>query len=160
MTKISYKALLFLVALIFFTQTFLNGATVYSQEVYPADTAVLTRENDIWLLACIINGEARGEPYVGQVAVGAVVLNRVESPYFPGTVSGVIYQERAFDAVKDGQVTLTPTNSCINAARDAMNGWDPVDGALYYWNPKTATSRWIKRLTIFKTIENHVFAKY
>ncbi|GHV38969.1 spore cortex-lytic enzyme [Clostridia bacterium] len=116
-----------------------------------------SRENDIWLLACVINGEGRGESYLGQVAIGAVVMNRVKSPLFPDTVYGVIYQPGAFDAVKDGQINLTPTQSCINAARDAMNGWDPVDGALFYWNPKTATSKWVLSLTITKSIENHVF---
>ena len=116
-------------------------------------------ESDVWLLGCVINGEGRGESYLGQVAIGAVVLNRVKHPSFPNTISGVIYQTGAFDAVKDGQINLTPSQSCLNAARDALNGWDPVDGALYYWNPKTATNKWIQTLTITKVIGNHAFAK-
>jgi len=122
-------------------------------------TASSDRESDIWLLACVINGEGRGESYIGQVSIGAVVMNRVRHASFPNTISGVIYQPGAFDAVSDGQILLTPTQSCINAARDAFNGWDPVDGALFYWNPRTATSKWIQTLTITKTVGNHVFAK-
>ncbi|MDR0958330.1 MAG: spore cortex-lytic enzyme [Clostridiales bacterium] len=114
-------------------------------------------ENDVWLLACVINGEGRGESYLGQVAIGAVVVNRVESPLFPDTLSGVVYQPGAFDAVSDGQVKLTPSESCLDAARDALRGWDPTGGALFYWNPKTATSQWIKQLTVVKEIGNHVF---
>ncbi len=121
-------------------------------------TVANTREQNLWLLACLINGEGRGEPYLGQVAIGAVVMNRVRSPEFPNSISGVIYQPGAFDVVYDGQIKLTPSESCINAARDAMNGWDPVNGAEYYWNPETATSKWVQTLTITKQIENHVFA--
>ena len=117
------------------------------------------RESDVWLLACLINGEGRGESYIGQVSIGAVVMNRVKHAGFPNTISGVIYQPGAFDAVSDGQILLAPTQSCINAARDAMNGWDPVDGAVFYWNPKTATSKWVLTLTVTKTVGNHVFAK-
>jgi len=117
------------------------------------------RESDVWLLACVINGEGRGEAYIGQVAIGAVVMNRVKHASFPNTISGVIYQPGAFDAVSDGQILLTPTQSCINAARDALNGWDPVDGAIFYWNPRTATNKWVQTLTVTKTVGNHVFAK-
>jgi len=117
------------------------------------------RESDVWLLACLINGEGRGESYIGQVSIGAVVMNRVKHTGFPNTISGVIYQPGAFDAVSDGQILLAPTQSCINAARDAMNGWDPVDGAVFYWNPVTATSKWVLTLTVTKTVGNHVFAK-
>ena len=124
----------------------------------PADASG-SRENDVWMLASVINGEGRGESYLGQVAIGAVVMNRVKHASFPNTIAGVIYQPGAFDAVSDGQILLTPTQSCINAARDAMNGWDPVDGAIFYWNPQTATSKWIQTLTVMKTIGNHVFAK-
>ena len=95
------------------------------------------------LLAKLIYGEARGEPYTGQVAVGAVVLNRVKSSSFPNTVAGVIYQNGAFDVVKDGQINLTPNATAKKAAQDALNGWDPSYGAIYYFNPSTATNKWI-----------------
>lgn len=115
-------------------------------------------ESEVYLLAQLINGEARGEPYTGQVAVGAVVLNRVKSPSFPNTISGVIYQTGAFDAVSDGQIYLTPSQDSIRAARDAMNGWDPTGGALYYYNPATATSGWIWTRQITLSIGRHNFA--
>ena len=95
------------------------------------------------LLSRVIYGEARGEPYTGQVAVGAVVMNRIKSSSFPNTLSGVVYQSGAFDAVKDGQVNLTPDSTAKKAAQDAMNGWDPSYGAIYYFNPSTATNKWI-----------------
>ena len=95
------------------------------------------------LLARVIYGESRGEPYTGQVAVGAVVMNRIKSSSFPNTLSGVVYQSGAFDAVKDGQVNLTPNSTAIKAAQDAMNGWDPSYGAIYYFNPSTTTNKWI-----------------
>ena len=112
---------------------------------------------DVYLLASVIHGEARGEPYEGQVAVGAVVLNRVESDNFPDTIAGVIYQNGAFDAVRDGQISLTPNETAIQAAIDALSGNDPTEGALYYWNPTTATSRWIWSVPITTSIGNHVF---
>lgn len=112
---------------------------------------------DSYLLARLIYAEARGEPYTGQVAVGAVVLNRVKSSSFPNTVSGVIYQAGAFDVVSDGQINLTPNSTAIRAAQDAMNGWDPTYGCLFYYNPKTATSKWMKAKTVHLTIGNHVF---
>ncbi len=115
--------------------------------------------SDLYLLARIVYGEARGEPYTGQVAVAAVVLNRVKSPDFPNTISGVVYQPWAFTCVNDGQINLAPDQTAINAARDAMNGWDPSYGALYYYNPKTATSQWVKQLKIHVTIGRHVFAR-
>lgn len=114
--------------------------------------------SDLYLLARCIYGEARGESYTGQVAVGAVVLNRVESSQFPNTISGVIYQKGAFTAVDDGQINLTPDQTAINAARDAMNGWDPTYGCLYYYNPATATSSWIFSRQTVTTIGRHVFA--
>lgn len=113
---------------------------------------------DVLLLARLIYGEARGESYVGQVAVGAVVLNRIKSASFPNTMSGVIYQKYAFTAVDDGQINLTPNETAKKAARDAMNGWDPSYGALYYYNPATATSKWIFSRKTTVTIGNHVFA--
>lgn len=118
-----------------------------------------TSQNDITMLARTVYGEARGEPYKGQVAVAAVVLNRVKSPDFPNTVAGVIFQPGAFDAVKDGQYYLQPDEVAFRAARDAANGWDPSGGALFYWNPKTATSKWIWSRPITIQIGNHVFAK-
>ena len=115
--------------------------------------------NDLNLLARIIHGEARGESYTGQVAVGAVVLNRVRSSSFPNTISGVIYQPGAFTAVSDGQINKPVVQTCVNAARDAMNGWDPSGGALYYYNPAIATSSWIWSRPVVARIGNHVFCK-
>ena len=114
---------------------------------------------DVYLLARLIYGEARGESYVGQVAVGAVVMNRIKSASFPNTMSGVIYQKYAFTAVADGQINLTPNETAKKAARDAMNGWDPSYGAIYYYNPAVATSAWIFTRKTTVTIGNHVFAK-
>ncbi len=113
---------------------------------------------DVALLARLIYGEARGESYVGQVAVGAVVMNRIRSASFPNTMSGVIYQKYAFTAVDDGQINLTPNATAKKAAQDALNGWDPTYGALYYYNPATATSQWIFTRQTTVTIGNHVFA--
>lgn len=113
--------------------------------------------NDEYLLARLVYGEARGEPYTGQVAVAAVVLNRVKSSSFPNTIAGVIYQSGAFTAVSDGQINLTPNATALRAARDAMNGWDPTYGCLFYYNPKTATSAWIRSKKINLTIGDHVF---
>lgn len=115
--------------------------------------------NNVNLLARIINGEARGESYTGQVAVGAVVLNRVNSPSFPNTISGVIYQPGAFTAVSDGQINKPVVQSCYDAARDALNGWDPSGGAIYYYNRATATSSWIWSRPVVARIGNHVFCK-
>ncbi len=114
---------------------------------------------NIELLARAVYGEARGEPYVGQVAVAAVILNRVDDSRFPKTISGVVYQSGAFDVVADGQINLTPNATAYQAARDALNGWDPTYGCLYYYNPKTATNAWIKQLPIALTIGSHVFCK-
>lgn len=113
--------------------------------------------SDVYLLAKLVYGEARGEPYTGQVAVAAVVLNRVKSSKFPNTISGVIYQPYAFTAVDDGQINLTPNETAKAAARDAMNGWDPTNGCLYYYNPATATSSWIWSRPIVTTIGRHNF---
>lgn len=115
-------------------------------------------DSEVYTLARLINGEARGEPYIGQVAVGAVVLNRVKSPSFPNTISGVVYQPGAFDAVADGQINLNPGQDSLRAARDAMNGWDPTGGALYYYNPATATNGWIWTRQITLAIGRHNFA--
>jgi N-acetylmuramoyl-L-alanine amidase len=118
-----------------------------------------TNNSDVNLLAHIIHGEARGEPYTGRVAVGAVVLNRTRDSRFPKTISGVIYQPGAFDAVYDGQINLEPDAESYKAARDALNGWDPTYGCIYYWNPATATSSWIWSRQIVTQIGKHVFAK-
>ncbi|MPN52622.1 Spore cortex-lytic enzyme [bioreactor metagenome] len=107
----------------------------------------------------MISGEARGEPYIGQVAVGAVIINRCKHPNFPNSVYGVIFEPGAFDAVKDGQYYQEPTESAVKAAKAALGGWDPSNGAIYYWNPVTATSKWIWSRPIIARIGNHVFAK-
>lgn len=123
-----------------------------------AVSARIYREKEIELLSRLVNGEARGEPYIGQVAVAAVVLNRVRHDAFPNTISGVIFQTGAFDAVWDGQFDLEPTASCVRAARDAMNGWDPTGGCIYYYNPVTATNRWIRTREVQLSIGKHAFA--
>lgn len=111
------------------------------------------------LLAHLIYGEARGEPYLGKVAVAAVVLNRVSDDRFPKTIAGVVYEPGAFDAVDDGQINLQPDGDAYNAARDALNGWDPTSGCIYYYNPATATSSWIWSRPIMLKIGKHNFAK-
>lgn len=113
--------------------------------------------NDVTVLAKMIHGEARGEPYIGKVAVGAVILNRVKDKKFPDSVYGVCFQPGAFDAVSDGQYYMEPDKSSVNAAKAAIGGWDPTYGALYYWNPSTATSKWIWSRTIMTKIGKHVF---
>lgn len=118
-----------------------------------------TTTSDLNLLARVVYGEARGEPYAGQVAVAAVVLNRVRSSSFPNTISGVVYQSGAFTAVSDGQINLTPNTTAYNAARDALNGWDPSGGAIYYFNPNTATNAWIWSRPHIVTIGKHRFCK-
>ncbi len=125
----------------------------------PTGQGSATSSNDVTLLAMVINGEARGESYEGQVAVGAVVLNRVRHSSFPNTIAGVIYQKGAFTAVDDGQINKAIQQSCFNAAKDALNGWDPSGGAIYYYNPATATSSWIWSRPVIKRIGKHVFCK-
>lgn len=122
----------------------INAASAYSS-------------SDVWLLAKLISAEARGESYTGQVAVGAVVLNRVAHSSFPDTVAGVIYQNGAFSCVTDSNWRVAPTSTAQKAARDAMNGWDPSGGAIYYYNPRTAQSKWIRSRPVLCTIGNHVF---
>ena len=117
-----------------------------------------SRDRELYLLARIISAEARGEPYEGQVAVGAVVLNRVRHPSFPNTLSGVIYQNGAFTAVVDGQFDQPIADSAYKAARDALNGWDPSGGAIYYYNPAKTTNKWIYSRPVIKRIGQHVFA--
>ena len=120
-----------------------------------------TTDSDIQLLARAINGEARGEPYEGQVAVGAVILNRVEHSSFPNTIAGVIYQPGAFTAVADGQINvpIDENSTVYKAARDALNGWDPTNGCIYYFNPNTATNSWIWSRPLVKVIGKHRFCK-
>ncbi len=113
--------------------------------------------SDLYLLARLVYGEARGEPYKGKVAVAAVVLNRVESSSFPGSIAGVVYQSGAFDVVKDGQINMAPDEESIKAARDAMNGYDPTNGCLYYHNPSKSTNKWMLSRPITVTIGSHAF---
>ncbi|MBO8163035.1 MAG: cell wall hydrolase [Brevibacillus sp.] len=115
--------------------------------------------NDLKLMANAVYGEARGEPYIGQVAIAAVILNRVKSPSFPDTPSGVIFEPRAFTAVADGQIWLTPNEQAKKAVRDALAGWDPTDGCIYYFNPDTATSKWIWSRPQVKRIGKHIFCR-
>ncbi|WHY00072.1 spore cortex-lytic enzyme [Neobacillus sp. DY30] len=115
--------------------------------------------NDIRLMANAVYGEARGEPYEGQVAVAAVIINRVQSASFPNTAAGVIYEPGAFTAVADGQINLTPNETAKKAVQDALNGWDPSGNALYYFNPDTATSSWIWSRPQIKKIGKHIFCK-
>ena len=114
-------------------------------------------QSEIALLARIISAESRGEPYEGQVAVGAVILNRIAHPSFPNTLAGVIYQPGAFSCLDDGQVNEPVSESAARAARDAMNGWDPTGGAIYYFNPNTATSKWIWSRPVITVIGSHRF---
>lgn len=115
--------------------------------------------NDLKMMANAVYGEARGEPYVGQVAIAAVILNRVDSPSFPNTPSGVIFEPRAFTAVADGQIWLTPNESAKKAVQDALNGVDPTGGCTYYFNPETATSAWIWGRPQVKKIGKHIFCR-
>jgi N-acetylmuramoyl-L-alanine amidase len=133
--------------------------TLNAMGIANSDSSSGGNANDanIELLARVINGEARGEPYEGQVAVGAVVLNRVQHPSFPNSIAGVVYQKGAFTAVDDGQINAEMYASSHRAARDALNGWDPTNGAIYYYNPKTATNKWIRTREVICTIGRHVF---
>lgn len=118
-----------------------------------------TNNQDVLLLARAINGEARGEPYDGQVAVGAVILNRTRDSRFPSTIAGVVYQPGAFTAIVDGQIHAEMKPTSINAARDALNGWDPSGGAVYYFNPATSTNKWIWSRPLIKVIGKHRFCR-
>ena len=148
---------MFLMMLLFFI-FFINEGIVKEDVSYAASSS---SASDLQLMARAINGEARGEPYEGQVAVGAVILNRVKSSQFPNTIAGVIYQSGAFTAVADGQInTPIDENSTVyKAAQDAMNGWDPTGGCIYYFNPATATNKWIWSRPVVKTIGKHRFCK-
>lgn len=134
--------------------------TLAAMGIYNSSTSNSSTNNtDLNLLARLIYAEARGEPYTGQVAVGAVVLNRVRSSSFPNSIAGVIYQRGAFSVVDDGQINYSPNATAIKAARDALNGWDPTSGCIYYFNPNTATSSWIWSRPHVITIGNHRFCK-
>jgi N-acetylmuramoyl-L-alanine amidase len=144
-------------------QTGANGNTANNKAATPPNKPTSVNipkgfsQNDIRLMANAVYGESRGEPYIGQVAVAAVILNRVQSQAFPNTVSGVIFQPGAFTAVADGQIYLTPNDTAKKAVIDAINGWDPTDNALYYFNPATATSPWIWSRPQIKRIGKHIF---
>ncbi len=118
-----------------------------------------TASGDTYLLARCVYGEARGESYKGQVAVAAVILNRVKSSKFPNSIAGVIYQPGAFSVVNDGQINLSPNDSALKAAKDAMNGYDPTGGCIYYYNPAKTSNKWIRSRPIILTIGQHVFCK-
>jgi N-acetylmuramoyl-L-alanine amidase len=155
------------------TKAKLTKATKYNKQTAPKSPAPKSTgtkttasntpkgfsQNDIRLLANAVHGESRGEPYIGQVAVAAVILNRVNSPSFPNTVSGVIFEPGAFTAVADGQIWLTPNETSRKAVLDAINGWDPTGEAMYYFNPATATSSWIWGRPQIKRIGKHIFCK-
>lgn len=136
-------------------------ATLKAMGIYNSSSSSSGSSNssNLNLLSHLIYGEARGEPYSGQVAVGAVIMNRVRSSSFPNTISGVIYQAGAFDAVRDGQINLNPDSTARKAAQDAINGWDPSYGAIYYFNPNTATNKWIWSRPMTVTIGRHRFCK-
>ncbi|MNO32190.1 Spore cortex-lytic enzyme precursor [compost metagenome] len=133
-----------------------NAANTNTAELSSGNTMGLS-ENDLKIMANAVYGESRGEPFEGQVAVAAVILNRVKSPSFPNTPSGVIFQPGAFTAVADGQIYLEPNEQARKAVQQALNGWDPSGGCIYYFNPKTATSKWIWSRPQVKTIGEHIF---
>jgi len=137
-----------------FLRRYGQEGTVYAQGAGRATV------DDVHLLARLVSGEARGEPYTGQVAVAAVIINRVESPKFPSTVSGVVYQPHAFESVSNGEIwRQPPSDENIKAARAALNGWDPTYGCLFFWNPSKPVSKWIWTRQIIRRIGNHVFGK-
>lgn len=157
-SKLVKMGILFSLALLLVTSYFLWNTEEKNQTVYAASG---NSTSDVQLMARAINGEARGEPYEGQVAVGAVILNRVKDAKFPNTIAGVIYEKGAFTAVADGQINkaISEGSTVYKAARDAMNGWDPTGGAIYYFNPATATNKWIWSRPLIKTIGKHRFCK-
>ena len=152
-------SLLFVLTIISMLALFYSFSLLGVEETVKASGGGNT--SDVPLLARAINGEARGEPYEGQVAVGAVILNRVKDPRFHNTIAGVIYQQGAFTAVADGQINvpIDEDSTVVKAAQDALNGWDPTGGAIYYFNPDTATNKWIWSRPLIKTIGKHRFCK-
>lgn len=149
---------LILILLIIIISIIFIGSDIKEENV---SYAASSKTSDVQLMARAINGEARGEPYEGQVAVGAVILNRVTSSQFPNTIAGVIYQSGAFTAVADGQInqSIAEGSTVYKAAQDAINGWDPTGGCIYYFNPATATNQWIWSRPVVKTIGKHRFCK-
>jgi len=135
------------------------GVTLSSGGANSSSSSATIISSDHRLLAKLVYAEARGETYKGKVAVAAVVLNRVASSSFPNTISGVVYQKGAFTCVSNGSINNTPTNECIRAALEAMNGWDPTNGCLYYYNPRLTDDQWIRTRTVVTVIGNHKFAK-
>lgn len=156
---IKWAIILFIITIIILLFINISKENTGTSSVVAANNASNT--SDIQLMARAINGEARGEPYEGQVAVGAVILNRVKDSKFPNTIAGVIYQSGAFTAVADGQINvpIAQGSTVLKAAQDAMNGWDPTGGAIYYFNPATATNKWIWSRPLIKTIGKHRFCK-
>ncbi|MBQ8379746.1 MAG: cell wall hydrolase [Clostridia bacterium] len=151
------------VACIFFILILMVTITIYAQTKKAESSISTTKasgDNMVELLARLINGEARGEPYIGQVAVGAVIMNRVKDPSFPNTIAGVIYQKGQFSCITDGQfdVAIDEDSTVYKAAEDAMNGVDPTNGALYFYNPSKTKSKWLFSLKTVTTIGKHVFA--
>ena len=151
--QIFFIALIFTILLILLINIIGNNNNSYAAQT--------SGTSDIQLMARAINGEARGEPYEGQVAVGAVILNRVKSSKFPNTIAGVIYEKGDITEVSDGQINvpIAENSTVYKAARDAMNGWDPTGGAIYYFNPDTATNKWIWSRPLIKTIGKHRFCR-
>ena len=137
----------------------LQAMGIYNSSSSSSTSSSNVNSSNLNLLSRVVYGEARGESYTGQVAVAAVVLNRVKSSSFPNTISGVVYQSGAFDCVSDGQINLTPDATARKAAQDAINGWDPTFGAIYYFNPATATNKWIWSRPMTVTIGKHRFCK-
>ncbi len=131
--------------------------TLAALGIYEQSDSSSAASGDVYLLARLISAEARGEPYIGQVAVGAVVLNRIDHPSFPNSLSGVIYQSGAFSCIDDGQFDQPIADSAYRAAREALSGSDPTGGAIYYFNPATATSKWIWSRPQMLTIGSHIF---
>ena len=155
------KYLKFIIATILIMLSTICMFIVDKSSTINVSKAMSTSTSDIQLMARAINGEARGEPYEGQVAVGAVILNRVKDSRFPNSISGVIYQPGAFTAVSDGQINaaISEGSTVYKAAQDAINGWDPTSGCVYYFNPNTATNKWIWSRPLVKTIGKHRFCK-
>ena len=147
----------------FFATFLVIVAGIFAGNIFKTETIAQTQRSaaDVQLLARAVNGEARGEIYEGQVAVAAVILNRVEHPSFPNTISGVIYQPGAFTAVSDGQINepIAENSTVYKACQDAMNGWDPTYGAIYYFNPDTATNKWIWSRPLIIQIGKHRFCR-
>lgn len=137
----------------------IDGAAAKKTPTNQGKKGVNASSSDVALLSRAINGEARGEPYVGQVAVGAVIMNRTRDPRFPRTIAGVIYQPGAFTAVSDGQINAPLEESPTKAARDSLNGWDPSGGCVFYYNPAKTTNKWIWSRPVIKIIGKHHFCK-